>query len=86
MLNQNITGAIGVTYIDGYNVNLRSGPSINYGVIGQLGKVESYQVWRKQDDWLNLDGNQWVYYNPSYIRYEGGTGFCNLGSRRACCF
>lgn len=69
---QNVTGAIGITYIDGYNVNLRSGPSINYGVIGQLGKDESYQVWRKQDDWLNLDCNKWVYYNPSYIRYEGG--------------
>ncbi len=52
MLNQNVTGAIGGAYIDGYNVNLRSEPSINYGVIRQLGKDESYQVWGKQGDWL----------------------------------
>ncbi|WP_412675559.1 N-acetylmuramoyl-L-alanine amidase [Bacillus mycoides] len=68
---QNVTGATGVAYIDGYNVNLRSGPSTNYGVIRQLGKGEAYQVWGKQGDWLNLGGNQWIYNNSSYIRYEG---------------
>ncbi|EOO65461.1 N-acetylmuramoyl-L-alanine amidase, partial [Bacillus cereus VD021] len=49
---QNVTGATRVAYIDGYNVNLRSGPSTNYGVIRQLGKGEAYQVWGKQGDWL----------------------------------
>ncbi|MEH6932411.1 N-acetylmuramoyl-L-alanine amidase [Bacillus sp. JJ783] len=68
---QKVTGATGVAYIDGYNVNLRSGPSTNSGVIRQLGKGEAYQVWAKKGDWLNLGGNQWIYYNPSYIRYEG---------------
>ncbi|MGH0448710.1 N-acetylmuramoyl-L-alanine amidase [Bacillus mycoides] len=68
---QNVAGATGVAYIDGYNVNLRSGPSTNYGVIRQLGKGEAYQVWGKQGDWLNLGGNQWIYNNSSYIRYEG---------------
>ncbi|WP_346817877.1 N-acetylmuramoyl-L-alanine amidase [Bacillus paramobilis] len=68
---QNVVGATGVAYIDGYNVNLRSGPSTNYGIIRQLSKDESYQVWGKQGDWLNLGGNQWVYNNPSYIKYQG---------------
>lgn len=57
-------------YIDGYNVNLRSGPSTNYGIIRQLSKDESYQVWGKQGDWLNLGGNQWIFNNPSYIKYQ----------------
>lgn len=69
--SQNVVGATGVAYIDGYNVNLRSGPSTNYGIIRQLNKDESYQVWGKQGDWLNLGGNQWIYNNPSYIKYQG---------------
>ncbi|MGM2728404.1 N-acetylmuramoyl-L-alanine amidase [Bacillus cereus group sp. Bce005] len=69
--SQNVVGATEVAYIDGYNVNLRSGPSTNYGVIRQLSKDESYQVWGKQGDWLNLGGNQWIYKNPSYIKYQG---------------
>ncbi|PFJ16503.1 N-acetylmuramoyl-L-alanine amidase [Bacillus cereus] len=70
---QNVVGATGIAYIDGFNVNLRSGPSTNYGVIRQLNKGEAYQVWGKQGDWLNLGGNQWIYNNPDYIRYEGKT-------------
>ncbi|MBJ8093167.1 N-acetylmuramoyl-L-alanine amidase [Bacillus cereus] len=62
---------VGVAYVDGYNVNLRSGPSTNNSVIRQLGKGESYKVWGKLGNWLNLGGNQWIYYNPSYIRYNG---------------
>lgn len=68
---QNVTGAIGIAYIEGYNLNLRSRPSINYGIIRQLGKDESYQVWGKQGDWLNLGGNQWIYNSPSYTKYQG---------------
>ncbi|MCP1285372.1 N-acetylmuramoyl-L-alanine amidase [Bacillus sp. S0635] len=67
----NVTEAQGVAYIDGYNINLRSGPSTNNGVIRQLEKGESYKVWGKLGNWLNLGGNQWIYYNPSYIRYNG---------------
>ncbi|GAE39951.1 N-acetylmuramoyl-L-alanine amidase [Bacillus mycoides] len=62
---------VGVAYVDGYNVNLRSGPSTSNSVIRQLGKGESYKVWGKLGNWLNLGGNQWIYYNPSYIRYNG---------------
>ncbi|MGH0485869.1 N-acetylmuramoyl-L-alanine amidase [Bacillus mycoides] len=69
--SQNVVGTKGIAYVDGYNVNLRSGPGTNYGVIRQLDKGKAYQVWGKQGDWLNLGGNQWIYYNPSYIRYEG---------------
>ncbi|WP_242227161.1 N-acetylmuramoyl-L-alanine amidase [Bacillus cereus group sp. BfR-BA-01315] len=60
----------GVAYIQGNNVNLRKGPDASYSVIRQLNKPESYQVWGEKDGWLNLGGNQWVYNNPSYIKFE----------------
>ncbi|MGH0792048.1 N-acetylmuramoyl-L-alanine amidase [Bacillus cereus] len=60
----------GIAYIEGYNVNLRKGPGTNYGVIRQLNKPEAYQVWGEKDGWLNLGGEQWVKYNPEYIRFE----------------
>ncbi|WP_428994090.1 N-acetylmuramoyl-L-alanine amidase [Bacillus cereus] len=60
----------GIAYILGNNVNLRKGPGTNYGVIRQLNKPEAYQVWGEKDGWLNLGGNQWVKYNPAYIRLE----------------
>ncbi|MGG1339876.1 N-acetylmuramoyl-L-alanine amidase [Bacillus toyonensis] len=69
--SENVIGTTGVAYIDRFNVNLRSGPSTNYGVIRQLNKGEAYQVWGKQGDWLNLGGNQWIYNNPSYVKYQG---------------
>ncbi|WP_144519397.1 N-acetylmuramoyl-L-alanine amidase [Bacillus thuringiensis] len=60
----------GIAYILGNNVNLRKGPGTNYGVIRQLNKPEAYQVWGEKDGWLNLGGEQWVKYNPEYIRFE----------------
>ncbi|PEJ39987.1 N-acetylmuramoyl-L-alanine amidase [Bacillus pseudomycoides] len=60
----------GVAYIQGNNVNLRKGPDASYSVIRQLNKLEAYQVWGEKDGWLNLGGNQWVYNNPSYIKFE----------------
>ena len=27
-------------------------------------------MWGEKDGWLNLGGNQWVYNNPSYIKFE----------------
>ncbi|MDM8365996.1 N-acetylmuramoyl-L-alanine amidase [Bacillus thuringiensis] len=60
----------GVAYILGNNVNLRKGTGTNYGVIRQLHKPEAYQVWGEKDGWLNLGGEQWVKYNPAYIRLE----------------
>ncbi|WP_257143814.1 peptidoglycan recognition protein family protein [Bacillus pseudomycoides] len=59
----------GIAYIEGYNVNLRKGPDTSYSVIRQLNKPEAYQVWGEKDGWLNLGGNQWVYNNPSYIKF-----------------
>ncbi|PHD02783.1 N-acetylmuramoyl-L-alanine amidase [Bacillus pseudomycoides] len=60
----------GVAYIQGNNINLRKGPDASYSVIRQLNKPEAYQVLGEKDGWLNLGGNQWVYNNPSYIKFE----------------
>ncbi|PEN90953.1 N-acetylmuramoyl-L-alanine amidase [Bacillus cereus] len=60
----------GIAYILGNNVNLRKGPDTSYSVIRQLNKLETYQVWAEKDGWFNLGGDQWVKYNPAYIRFE----------------
>ncbi|EOP26120.1 N-acetylmuramoyl-L-alanine amidase [Bacillus toyonensis] len=65
-----VTEASDVAYIDGQNVNLRSGPSTSNNVIRKLQKGESYKVWGKVGNWLNLGGNQWIYNDTSYIRYK----------------
>lgn len=64
--------SVGIAYINGSNVNLRKGPGTEYGVIRQLGKGESYKVFGQSNGWLNLGGDQWIYNDPSYIRYTGG--------------
>ncbi|GAB6442191.1 MULTISPECIES: N-acetylmuramoyl-L-alanine amidase [Bacillus] len=71
----------GVAYIDGQNVNLRSGPSTSNNVIRKLQKGESYKVWGKLGNWLNLGGNQWIYYDSSYIRYNSGQDAPVVGKR-----
>lgn len=65
-----VINEVGVAYIDGYNVNLRSDPSTTNSVIRKLQKGESYKVWGRVGNWLNLGGNQWVYNDSSYIRYK----------------
>ncbi|HEK9101986.1 TPA: N-acetylmuramoyl-L-alanine amidase [Bacillus pseudomycoides] len=60
----------GIAYIQGYNVNLRKGPDTSYSVIRQLNKPESYVVWAEKDGWLNLGENQWIKYNPSYVKFD----------------
>ncbi|MDI6677452.1 N-acetylmuramoyl-L-alanine amidase [Bacillus wiedmannii] len=77
----NVTEASGVAYIDGSNVNLRSGPSTSNSVIRKLQKGESYKVWGKLGNWLNLGGNQWIYYDSSYIRYNSGQDASVVGKR-----
>ncbi|QCT44988.1 peptidase M15 [Bacillus cereus] len=64
--------SVGIAYLNGSNVNLRKGPGTGYGVIRQLGKGESYKVFGQSNGWLNLGGDQWIYNDPSYIRYTGG--------------
>ncbi|PEF03457.1 hypothetical protein COM97_27345 [Bacillus thuringiensis] len=59
----------GIAYILGTNVNLRKSPSKDGAFIRKLNKPESYQVWSRHGDWLNLGGDQWVFYDPSYIRF-----------------
>ncbi|OTW81262.1 N-acetylmuramoyl-L-alanine amidase, partial [Bacillus thuringiensis serovar cameroun] len=68
--SESVTEASGVAYIDGQNVNLRSGPSTSNNVIRKLQKGESYKVWGKVGNWLNLGGTQWIYNDTSYIRYK----------------
>ncbi|HDR5353624.1 TPA: N-acetylmuramoyl-L-alanine amidase [Bacillus thuringiensis] len=60
----------GIAYIEGYNVNLRKGPDTSYSVIRQLNKPEAYQVWGEKDGWLNLGGDQWIKYDPSYVKFN----------------
>jgi len=60
---------IGTAYIRGNNVNLRSGAGTGYSIIRKLNFGESYIVWAKQNGWLNLGGNQWVYNDSSYINF-----------------
>lgn len=73
--------ANGVVYIEGYNVNLRSGPSTWNSVIRKLQKGEAYKVGRKVGSWLDLGGNEWIYYDSSYIRYNGTEAFTVVGKR-----
>ncbi|AFU12952.1 N-acetylmuramoyl-L-alanine amidase family 2 [Bacillus thuringiensis MC28] len=72
----------GMAHILGYNVNLRKGPGTSYSVIRQLNKPEVYQVWGEKDRWLNLGGNQWVYNNPSYIKFEKNEAVSPIAGKR----
>ncbi|HHT7112202.1 TPA: N-acetylmuramoyl-L-alanine amidase [Bacillus cereus] len=60
----------GIAYIEGYNVNLRKGPSTSYSKIRQLNKPESYVVWGEKDGWLNLGKEQWIKNDPSYVKFS----------------
>ncbi|PEP16040.1 N-acetylmuramoyl-L-alanine amidase [Bacillus toyonensis] len=71
----------GIAYIEGYKVNLRSGPSTDNSVIHKLQKGQAYKVWGKLGNWLNLGGNQWIYYDSSYIRYNGTDASTITGKR-----
>lgn len=61
---------IGTAFIEGSNINLRSGAGKDFGVICKLQNGESYIVWAERDGWLNLGGEQWVFNDPSYIHFE----------------
>ncbi|MED0968575.1 SH3 domain-containing protein [Bacillus paramycoides] len=76
-----VINEVGIVFIDGDNVNLRSGPSTTNSVIRKLQKGESYKVWGKLGNWLNLGGNQWFYYDSSYIRYNSGQYASVVGKR-----
>ena len=76
-----IVEANGVVNIEGYNVNLRSGPSTKNKVIRKLQKGETYKVGKKVGDWLDIGSNQWIYYDSSYIRYKGMDAFTLVGKK-----
>ncbi|KEK24723.1 N-acetylmuramoyl-L-alanine amidase [Bacillus gaemokensis] len=69
-LEINVSSIHDVVYVEGFNVNLRKGPGTSYQVIRQINKPESYAVWSEEDGWLNLGDNQWIKYDPSYIRLD----------------
>ncbi|PEP89732.1 N-acetylmuramoyl-L-alanine amidase [Bacillus toyonensis] len=73
----------GIAYIEGYNVNLRKGPGTSYAKIRQLNKTESYIVWAEKGGWLNLGGNQWMKYDPSYVKFskKGTVEYSIVGKR-----
>ncbi|OTW86910.1 N-acetylmuramoyl-L-alanine amidase [Bacillus thuringiensis serovar cameroun] len=60
---------IGIATIAGNNVNLRDQPSTDGNVIRVLHHDESYKVYYEENGWLNLGGNEFIYYDPSYICY-----------------
>ncbi|MCP1126291.1 hypothetical protein NKR74_23845 [Bacillus sp. 3103sda1] len=63
----------GIATIQGIGVNVRKGPSKNYDVVKQLNKTDAitqYAVYKVFNGWLNLGGDQWIYYDPSYISYN----------------
>ncbi|EMI9090678.1 N-acetylmuramoyl-L-alanine amidase [Bacillus cereus] len=66
----NATAVYGVAVINGDNVNLRSGPSLQSSVIRQLNRGESYEVLSEQGSWLALGGNEWIYDDSSYVQYK----------------
>ncbi|PFD98931.1 N-acetylmuramoyl-L-alanine amidase [Bacillus sp. AFS023182] len=69
-LGEPVANVEGIAYINGYNVNLRKGPDASYSVIRQLNKSEAYKVFGEKDGWLNLGGEQWIKYNPSYVKFD----------------
>ncbi|HDR4766485.1 TPA: GH25 family lysozyme [Bacillus thuringiensis] len=60
---------IGIATITGDDVNLRNQPSLDGSVIRLLHHGESYKVYYEQNGWLNLGGNEFLYYDPTYIYY-----------------
>lgn len=87
------TPTTGVAHILGTGIRLRTGPGTGYSVIRTLNstdEITAYQVFAEQNGWLCLGGDQWIYYDSSYIRFErtsgggstgGGIGDTNAGKR-----
>ncbi|UNT71655.1 N-acetylmuramoyl-L-alanine amidase (plasmid) [Bacillus sp. N447-1] len=61
---------IGTVTINGIGVNLREGPGTQYKVVRKLRGNEKHKVLKEQGGWLQLGDKQWLYYDPSYIRYD----------------
>lgn len=56
----NQDGSIGVATVKVAELSLRTGPGVNHKFIRTLKKGEGYIVWKEQDGWLNLGGDQWA--------------------------
>ncbi|WP_242222362.1 SH3 domain-containing protein [Bacillus cereus group sp. BfR-BA-01380] len=70
--NEDSVDPPGIAKINGIGVNVRKGPARGYDVIKQLNKTDAiteYAVYEVFNGWLNLGGDEWIYYNPDYIQY-----------------
>ncbi|UXR28858.1 endolysin [Bacillus phage Nachito] len=68
---------IGVVYITGTGVNVRTGPGTNYSVRKQVNStdaVNSFIVWEVRDGWLNVGGDQWIKNDSSFAVYKPYSG------------
>ncbi|TKI80039.1 GH25 family lysozyme [Bacillus mycoides] len=69
---------VGIATITGNDVNLRNQPSTDGDVIRVLHHNESYKVYYEENGWLNLGGNEFIYYDPSYICYCNYIGIATI--------
>ncbi|MGH0945178.1 SH3 domain-containing protein [Bacillus mycoides] len=71
--NIDLFNGCGVATINGDGINVRKGPSKNNNVVKQFNKTDTittYVVFKVFNGWLNVGGNQWIYYDPKYILYR----------------
>lgn len=59
----------GTLYIEGTNVNVRSGAGSEYASVGKVNKPQSFKVWGRNGDWMCVGTDQWIKHNPSYTRF-----------------
>ena len=68
------TGSFGTGAVKGTYVNVRSGPGLNYGVVGSVNSGDSFAVTGVSGDWYKVDykGTS-AYINSSYLSVGGST-------------
>lgn len=51
------------------NLNLRSGPGMQYSIIRVMNKNETHRVDAELNGWYHLGGNEWCSANPAYVSF-----------------
>lgn len=65
----NVSSSNNYAYVKSDGLNVRSGPSTNYGVIGRLSKNTRLEIINKQGTWWKIrSGNIEGYVNSQYLR------------------
>ena len=68
------SSASGTGYVKGTYVNVRSGPGLNYSVVGSTNTGESYTVSAKSGDWYKITyKGVTAYINSSYLSLGSGS-------------